>query len=768
MGLFINMNMEDKLVQTHFNDFILVSQRLNSCVDFISFYSDLEGLLLKYGCCGKFSVVIYFEQNKCFYIDYSNFMKMETYSAQQVDVKNTLLYRAYMEKKPFYSGDPDFEENYFEINGKKIRFIGCEPLMYTNQIYGLLVFHDRDTRKELNIQWLKLIASIASTSIINLQLYQETNQEATENSAKLWAINNAGELLSHMNLDVLLVKIMELSLNIVSAQVGSIMLDEKGVLETKVEWGLKDSLMKSLLHSSGVRLVDYVKEEKTPFMVHNAKDDERIIVFGLDVEINSFIIIPLYTSDRFLGVVNIINSSDKEEFSNKDIELLVTVTNLLSISIENAILYREALEKERIREQLNIARNIQQELMPDQFPDLNGYFIDGINITCDETGGDYYDYYPANPENKISIIIGDVSGHGIGAALFMAIARAHIRASISNMEDLSQAMSTINNLLIDDMEKNDQFMTLMIMNLDLQKKELEYISAGHETAVVYRPSEDVFIELHSTGLPVGLVENYCFEEKSCKLQEGDLILLYTDGIKEAMNYNEELFGFNRIKETLKKYSALPACEIKNNIINEVKEYCVNSYLQDDLTMVIIKVNEANHDPAIHDLTDNKTEAVSETDGSVQQKVIKVGYIKDDYEVNCKQIYDGVTQSDLSLKEEILEEICELVKDFQGINEQILFEFRLCLDEAITNAILHGNDADINKKLYVKVYRDDESVAFKINDEGPGFDKKLIDSVNTPASWDRENGRGLFLIAQLMDDVVFFNSGAGVYMKKILV
>jgi len=765
------MKTQNKLDTNRFDDFILISQRLNSCVDFISFYSDLEGLLLKYGNSSKFSVIIYFEQHKSFYIDYSNFIKPQVYTSNQVDIKNSLLYRAFMEKKAFYAGDSGFEENFFEINGKKIKFIGCEPLVYTNQIYGLLVFHDKDSYKELDIHWLKLVSAIASTSIINLQLYQETNQEATENSAKLWAINNAGELLSHMNLDVLLVKIMELSLNIVSAQVGSIMLDENGELNTKVEWGLKDELMKRIMHSSGVPLLNYIREQKTPFMVLDTKEDDRIIVDELDVKLDSFIIIPLYTNDRFLGVVNIINSSDRENFSNKDIELLVTVTNLLSISIENAILYKEALEKERIREQLNIARKIQQDLMPDKFPELEDYFIDGINITCDETGGDYYDYYPENPENKISVIIGDVSGHGIGAALFMATARAHIRASISSMDDLSQAISTINNLLISDMEKNDQFMTLMVLTLDMKEKELKYISAGHETAIIYRPCEDTFIELHSTGLPVGLVENYIFEEKSCKLREGDLILLYTDGIKEAMDYSEEIFGFARIKETLKKKSFLPVNEIKNSIINEVKEYCMDSDLQDDLTLVIIKVKEKNTDNISVANTDNDFDDIPELENllnqSTPEKIIKIDYISGDYVINGTPIYNKVIPSNLALKEDILEEILQLVSEFDGITEQTQFDFRLCLDEAITNGILHGNDGDINKKLFIEIHKEDSTIIFKINDEGPGFDRKLIETVNTPASWYKENGRGLFLMAQLMDEVVFFKSGAGVYMKKIL-
>ena len=151
-------------------------------------------------------------------------------------------------------------------------------------------------------------------------------------------------------------------------------------------------------------------------------------------------------------------------------------------------MYKEALEKERIREQLNIARKIQQDLMPAEAPQFDDYDISGINITCDETGGDYYDYFSPEPDKFMNIVVGDVSGHGIGAALFMATARAHIRASINNMESILKAMSIINNLLIEDMEKNDHFMTLFVLRLDLKSMQIKYISAGHETAIIYRTS----------------------------------------------------------------------------------------------------------------------------------------------------------------------------------------------------------------------------------------------------------------------------------------
>lgn len=743
-------------------DIMHVSQHLASCVDFISFYSELESLLFRFGGCSKYSIIIYYDQLKEFYIDHSNYFKSDSFNKVPVNLENTGLYKCFSNKESYYY-DNEEEKRVIWFMDEQADILGFEPLLYKNQIYGLIVFHECAEHVVFSRQWLALIANFAATAIINLQLYQETNQEATENSAKLWAINSAGELLSHMNLDILLVKVMELALSIISAQVGSIMLDEDGKLVTKVEWGLNDEILSKIRHRNGALLSDYVRDHQEPFLVMNTREDDRIDVSQLNVEINSLIIIPLYTNDRFLGLVNIVNPSGSEKSYTRDTELLVTITNLVSISVENALLYKEALEKERIREQLNIARKIQQDLMPAEAPQMTDYDISGINITCDETGGDYYDYFSIQPEKFMNIVVGDVSGHGIGAALFMATARAHIRASINNNTSISRSMEVINNLLLVDMEKNDQFMTLLIMQFDVNKKEISYTSAGHEIAIIYRTKEERFIELHSTGLPLGLIEDSTFKEEKCSLQEGDVIFLYTDGIKEAMNKQDELFGYERIKEILANTSDMSVQDIRQKIIDDVMAFSDGCAQQDDWTLVVIKVKEAAKKKKTA-TKNNKKDAASYNPVTPEQVV---RYTQKPPEIDGEKVFDSIIQSNMNQKELLLEELMVLIGKSTRFDMENEFNLRLCLDEALTNGVKHGNKGDMAKKVYVSVYKDDETISFLIEDEGGGFNEEKFRSLLKPNDWFEENGRGVYLISQLMDEVVYFDNGTRLYMKKRL-
>lgn len=751
---------------------IEAAHKLFACVDFVSFYSELESLLSRFGGCSKFSCIIYYDELKEFYVDSSNFFSSDHFNTVPVNLENSGLFLNFSMKKSFYAAEGDELKNIY-LSDAQAPILGCEPLNYNNQIYGLMVFHEVGKDREINRKWLEILSNLAALRIINLQLYQETNQEASENSAKLWAINNAGELLSHMNLDVLLVKIMELSLSIVSAQVGSIILDENDKMETKVEWGLSHEVMTKIIHSTGVPVIEFVKENNEPFLVDNANDDPRIDISGLDVELDSIIIIPLFTSNRFLGMVNIVNPAGSEAFSKQDIELLVTVTNLVSISIENAILYKIALEKERIREQLNIARKIQQDLMPAQPPDYQDYDISGINITCDETGGDYYDYFSPDPDKFINIVVGDVSGHGIAAALFMATARAHIRASINNMESILKAMSAINNLLIEDMEKNDHFMTLFVLRLDLSSMKIKYISAGHETSIIYRRSNKSFIELKSTGLPVGLIEDAEFKEEERQLEQGDILFLYTDGIKEAMNNQEKLFGYERIKDVLKENADLPVDEIRDKIISDVEEYCSGYPQQDDWTVVIIKVKDDETKDIEVSLRETKKTQLAYVQKKISRKQNNNREYKDtavfldnEPKISGEVILKSKIQSCEEQKEDLIDEVMSMLEHMIEASADDFIYIRLCFDEALTNGIKHGNKYDKKKNVWIDVLRDEDKLVFCFEDEGAGFSKdKFQEFFWKPSETFKESGRGIFLISQLMDEVVYFNQGKSLLMKK---
>ncbi|RJP59911.1 MAG: STAS domain-containing protein [Candidatus Auribacter fodinae] len=744
--------------KTYDASILAASQELHACNDFSLFYTKLRDMLRERAKCKRFSILLYNNRLKTFSLDYSNAFDDAWYAAVEHDGDDSLIQRCFSEGIPQYSvGQP--EAGSVIVNGQSEAVIGCEPLIIMDQIYGILACHETDGT--LDTMWMNIISKIISTALINLQLYEQTNNEASENAAKLWAIKSAGELLSHMELDSLVVKIMELVLSIVSAQVGSIMLEENDHLVTRVEWGLSDETIRSIAHSSGVPLVEYVKQQKQPFLIEHPDTDKRVNCSKLSSKMDSLIVFPLYTNDRVLGVVNIVNPLGDEKFSSRDMDLVITMTNLLSISIENAMLYKEALEQERVQEQLNIARKIQQDLMPVEAPKMNGFSVDGINLMCDETGGDYFDYFSSNPEKFMHIVVGDVSGHGIGSALVMASARAHIRAFANNIADISQAIGIINNLMILDMEKNNQFMTLFLMTLDYEMKKIHYISAGHEIGLIYRPGEDMIIELESTGLPLGLVENAKFEDRYAQLQENDILFLYTDGIKEAMNSGEEMFGLDRIKQCLKKYSKLPVDKIMAAIVNDVTAFTGNAQQQDDWTLVVLKMSKVKKERKKNDVPEEKQSC----NFSTETKEYLVKFIEDEPDIDGVEVYHRVIKTDLHEKEHLLDDIIAVTQNMVAIDEESSFGLRLCLDEALTNCVLHGNKLDPSKKVTFSLYQKENTLTFVVFDEGDGFDPSRLRNIQEPAPWFNENGRGVFLMKELMDDVIYFRSGRGVLIQK---
>ncbi|MCB1196312.1 SpoIIE family protein phosphatase [bacterium] len=742
----------NKELETFIDNVATASKNLNAFVDFKYFYADLEGLLESYGNCAKFSVIIFYDQLNRFYIDFSNAYDESVINNVPVELARSVLDKSFRSPASWYA-DTGSNSDFLSVNNVTQPIIGCEPLVYKNQVYGLLVIHESVENEPLNQLWIQVLATLSSTAIINLQLYEETNHEAIENSAKLGAINRAGELLSHMDLDTLMVKIMGLVLDIVNAQVGSIMLVEKNTFVTKVEWGLRDEVMKKISHSSGIPLINNVMNNKEPLYIKDVMSDNRILNNHIVEGIDSIIIIPLYTNDRFLGLVNIVNPSEKKESSTDDMELLITITNLVSISVENALLYMEALEQERMQEQLNIARKIQQDLLPQEEPHYEHFDIAGINIMCDETGGDYYDYFSNNPEQYLNIVVGDVSGHGLGSAVYMAIARAHIRSLRDNISDISDAMCAVNKTLTYDMEKHDQFITLFLMTLDIQSKVLTYVSAGHERIIVYRTASDEFIFLQSTGLPLGLFGESEYHSEIFQLCEGDILFLYTDGLKEMMNIKHELFGIERIKASLQKHAQHSAEVMRDNIIKDALEYAGGQPSQDDVTVIVIKVKKNEENPK---LTDNLN----------KEKRHSFVYLPNDLPaITDELIFEAAIDSVLSQKEELLEQMLEKTFSIVEKDDFLEFTFRLCLDEMMTNGIMHGNAFDPSKKLFVAIYKGCNTLSFYIRDEGKGFDESQLVISDVPTDWLRENGRGVFLIGKMMDGVTFFNGGSGVFMTK---
>ena len=249
------------------------------------------------------------------------------------------------------------------------------------------------------------------------------------------------------------------------------------------------------------------------------------------------------------------------------------------------------LQNQRMRQALAVAEKSQQYLLPTESPRMKGYDISGISVYSDETGGDYYDFIDIDGQNRsrLGIAIGDVSGHGIGAALLMASARGALRAyAFQNTQSLSDLFASLNFHLVKD-TKEGQFLTLFFGILDEARTSLSWVSAGHEAALWLKKREGTIQELPNTGMPLGItpeVEHSLAGPIS--FEAGDMVLISTDGIRETRNPEKEMFGTDRLQTLLKEHAHLQTREVCQKIVSALEDFRRGTVQEDDVTMVLIK------------------------------------------------------------------------------------------------------------------------------------------------------------------------------------
>jgi sigma-B regulation protein RsbU (phosphoserine phosphatase) len=249
-------------------------------------------------------------------------------------------------------------------------------------------------------------------------------------------------------------------------------------------------------------------------------------------------------------------------------------------------------EREQMRRSLFLAREVQQNLLPDANPQIEGLDIAGSSIYCDETGGDYYDFItPAgNGDSELAVTIGDVSGHGISSALLMAAVRSSLRQRSYLPGDAAAIISDVNRQLADDVEDSGQFVTMFYLSIDPAKKHLEYVRAGHEPAILFDPDSDTFEELGGAGMALGVDKHWKVDAYTkTALHKGQIIFLGTDGLWEACNSRGAMFGKQPIYDIIRSHSALSASDILEKVLAALQDFQEGAKIEDDITLVILKI-----------------------------------------------------------------------------------------------------------------------------------------------------------------------------------
>ena len=300
--------------------------------------------------------------------------------------------------------------------------------------------------------------------------------------------------------------------------------------------------------------------------------------------IRSGISLGLISKKRPIGTLHLY-SAEPRQFDPDEVRLLRSLANQAAAAIDNAQLYQQSLEKRRLDRELRVAGRIQEQLQPKHAPIIEGYDLAAAGFPCGEVGGDFHDFVTL-PRNRLAIVIADVVGKGMPAALLMAGTRGGLRAHLENSTVPSRVIRRLNRNLCHD-TRSGQFVSLFCGVLDPKRRTLIYTNAGHNHPLLLRHGR--VTPLDAGGLVLGAEDTENYEQAEVQLRSGDLVVFYTDGITEALNAREEIFGTKRLIALLRRIGKISSAEIIVRLINEVHQFTKSTRQSDDISIIVLRV-----------------------------------------------------------------------------------------------------------------------------------------------------------------------------------
>jgi serine phosphatase RsbU (regulator of sigma subunit)/pSer/pThr/pTyr-binding forkhead associated (FHA) protein len=408
-----------------------------------------------------------------------------------------------------------------------------------------------------------------------------SQEKEIEGGPQMRALIRAGrELAGNMPLSELFKLIMNLSVEAVGATRGLLMTLEGSELVVRAALG------EGFRISNAVR--DRVINEKTSLLVRDARLDEAFAdrMSIVQQQIRSMLAVPLQTDDRVIGLIYLDSPHFIKEFTKDDLSLLTVMANVAAIRIEHTRL-AEVEQAERIHaKQLEQAAEIQRGLLPVQAPNVPGVDLAGYNAACHTVGGDYYDFL-VYPDGRVGVLVGDVAGKGMPAALLMSSLQARVQVLFDDPTNLAALVTRLNRIITSNCPSN-RFITFFIGILDPQTGELTYVNAGHNPPLVAHADGSVD-KLDGTGLILGILPVATYTQKTCTLAPGDALLLFSDGVSEPVRPDsDEEFGEDRLAQSFAKLRNEDAQSIVDAINQQVREFTGGMPLPDDITLVVAK------------------------------------------------------------------------------------------------------------------------------------------------------------------------------------
>lgn len=332
----------------------------------------------------------------------------------------------------------------------------------------------------------------------------------------------------------------------------------------------------------GEGFISYVAQTGKPVISPDVSLDDRY--FPARQETRSEIVAPIVSNNEVIGVFDL-ESDRLNAYDADDLSVLQLLASQVAIIIEKVQLHEQLVEKKRLQAQLEIARQVQLALLPERDPLLRNFDISAYNFSTEEVSGDYYDWVEIF-DDQIGVVVADAVGKGIPAALLMAFLRASLRTGVQIGYAPHIALSKVNNLLWDSVEDN-QFVTAIYGILDATNRTFVYSNAGHNPPLLVSPNGEYKI-IEYGDLPLGMFREMRYHQHFIRFEAGQIFVLYTDGITEAANSDEEEYGIERLAKKVLEGIKLPAIKLIDFIRKDVADFTGRKFLDDDGTLFIIK------------------------------------------------------------------------------------------------------------------------------------------------------------------------------------
>jgi len=395
-------------------------------------------------------------------------------------------------------------------------------------------------------------------------------------------------IASILDLEKILSVVMEMSIRMVEGEVGLIQLQENKELVTRVNWGVDDAIIKSIIYKDDEDISNYCFNKQEAIV--ETEFDQK---FKYGPQIKSFVALPIKSRARCHGTILIINKSTGDNFSENDKTNLEMLMNFAAVSIDNSILLKESLARQKFEQELEIARQIQETILPDKEAKIDGVDIGTAYFPAREVGGDFYDIIKIN-ETDFLFVIGDVSNKGVPAAMVMSAASAIIKTQLDRDPSVNPArlVARLNNILCRGIIKShEMFITIFIARFNMEKRKLVYCNAGHLPPLFWAAAKKEMIELRSGGTFVGQFPDMDYKQGEIAFRANDIIFAFTDGLTEAENAQGEFFGLERAMQVFLSVKDVTP----NEFCMKVKEW-VNRFAEgasedtvDDFTLVNLRI-----------------------------------------------------------------------------------------------------------------------------------------------------------------------------------